>query len=858
MQTPSASDPSFKAILDKLQEQNNRGFLTQLAQLKSERETAGEDADKREEQLDQANENLKNLKDETSSTKESLREGLNNVSDDIIELQDQLDTANDSLSEIATAVTGSKESQNQANLSLVSIKEAITGLKAAVENVGYDVGKDLDSGGLAATISGIGMNTTKLLDELLKEFSLVRKLTEGSVEYSKEAAQYRNTSGRDVESKVSGKTSKDGGFIDFETARDTLSGQGERARKENKLSLISSITTTRSGVKPGDATASSLGADLGSSKAPEVVPTESSRNTSIKRARRERESLTGNVEKGGAAGNDKGEDKSEWQGLFKEIETGFKFFMTDGLSEKPGSGIFQTPSKEVEKKDREAKVSSPRQDNPETDNVTSTGEIQADAAKSDLELSKQMLDTTKAQLTELKAIREALAPSTPKELTEQKGAPSSTTEKEKEGGGSLLGDLASGAVDMLGKGKGIAGKAAGMGGKILGGLGKAAKFLGPAAAVAGAAYSGFEGYQNTNENFDIKEGEEATTGQKISSTLGGVVSGATLGLLDGKTASQGIHKAGAAVGDFFGGIGGKVKGAYGDAKETVEQAKNFVGDTAYTVGATAGANIDKYTGLSKQVGKAKDFLGIKPDTSQVSDAEGTKTFDKEGNLIKQASPTFMGSSIETDVRTGDVTSKYSQGPMQVAQTKFAAGGSQSTGSYDLGTAIVKTRKTLTAKQQAEADLASGISPEAPVSSKSTVTGEAVAAQPKSVDEIAMAEAKKYGRDTPNIDDKKAARLLAQPKSLEQEIKENPMLAMRAGRSDLMPADANNSGKMVAKTSTENADMGREAGKGGANNTVVSNNVSSNNTTKIVPMKASPRPEYTGSSLDRYTNRISVY
>ena len=233
MQTPSASDPSFKAILDKLQEQNNRGFLTQLAQLKSERETAGEDADKREEQLDQANENLKNLKDETSSTKESLREGLNNVSDDIIELQDQLDTANDSLSEIATAVTGSKESQNQANLSLVSIKEAITGLKAAVENVGYDVGKDLDSGGLAATISGIGMNTTKLLDELLKEFSLVRKLTEGSVEYSKEAAQYRNTSGRDVESKVSGKTSKDGGFIDFETARDTLSGQGERARKEN-------------------------------------------------------------------------------------------------------------------------------------------------------------------------------------------------------------------------------------------------------------------------------------------------------------------------------------------------------------------------------------------------------------------------------------------------------------------------------------------------------------------------------------------------------------------------------------------------------------------------------------------------
>ena len=64
---------------------------------------------------------------------------------------------------------------------------------------------------------------------------------------------------------------------------------------------------------------------------------------------------------------------------------------------------------------------------------------------------------------------------------------------------------------------------------------------------------------------------------------------------------------------------------------------------------------------------------------------------------------------------------------------------------------------------------------------------------------------------------------------------------------------------VIKTSTENADMAREAsGKGGANNTVVSNNVSSNNTTKFVPIKSSPRAENTGSALDRYTSRIAVY
>ena len=68
-----------------------------------------------------------------------------------------------------------------------------------------------------------------------------------------------------------------------------------------------------------------------------------------------------------------------------------------------------------------------------------------------------------------------------------------------------------------------------------------------------------------------------------------------------------------------------------------------------------------------------------------------------------------------------------------------------------------------------------------------------------------------------------------------------------------------SGSDLAKTSTENNDMEREASKGtGGNNTVVSNNVSSNNTTKYVPMKASPRPESQGSALDRYQNRITVY
>jgi hypothetical protein len=69
MQTPAASDPSFKAFLEKLQEQNNRGFVTQLVQLKAERENAGEDNDKREKQLDDVITSLKDVRSAVTGTK---------------------------------------------------------------------------------------------------------------------------------------------------------------------------------------------------------------------------------------------------------------------------------------------------------------------------------------------------------------------------------------------------------------------------------------------------------------------------------------------------------------------------------------------------------------------------------------------------------------------------------------------------------------------------------------------------------------------------------------------------------------------------------------------------------------------
>ncbi len=87
-------------------------------------------------------------------------------------------------------------------------------------------------------------------------------------------------------------------------------------------------------------------------------------------------------------------------------------------------------------------------------------------------------------------------------------------------------------------GAGIAGnlmKGARLAGRI---ASKAALPLAAAMAIA----DGVGGYQRAGENFDLKKGEEATAGQKASSTAGGVASGLTLGLVSEKDAAQWFGK----------------------------------------------------------------------------------------------------------------------------------------------------------------------------------------------------------------------------------------------------------------------------------------------------------------------------
>ena len=479
----------------------------------------------------------------------------------------------------------------------------------------------------------IGENQTKLLVELNKESSLTRKITEGSVEYDKEAAQYRNTSGRDIESKVSGKTSKAGGFIDFETARDTLSGQGKRVREENTFTL-NPISYT-----PGKATAKSMATKVDGGR------------------------------KGvSSAKVDNDLESSKYQGFFEELKNGLKFLVTDGLSEKPGYGIFQKPPTEVIKKEREAKVATPKQVNSEADNITSTDEIQADTAKSDLELTRQLLDSTREQLVELKAIREALAPSIPAELVEQKSTPLFSKEE----------DQAS--IDL-------------------------------------------PGIPDVNFPRRTSTGPGKSVGRKT---------------------------------------GGKVP-----------STKVPSGTSKLGVGLKVGGGLLAGAGLALGAYEASEFL--------------------------------------EETGYGD---KMKEGAGQKAEKAFRENVAPT----------IDPAKAGVTKDQAKAALENG-SP----------------------------------RDIEKLGGKEALMKIAGLAPVVGVSTEQAAVA-RSDYASVDPRRVDSAGKNIAQTSTENADMAREASSkpAGGGGTIVSNNVSSNNTTKIVPMKASPRPEYTGSSLDRYTNRITVY
>ena len=283
------------------------------------------------------------------------------------------------------------------------------------------------------------------------------------------------------------------------------------------------------------------------------------------------------------------------------------------------------------------------------------------------------------------------------------------------------------------------------------------------------------------------------------------------------TAAEGVTK----TQDFTGGEQASRPGAKGGIRDEIDR-KN---DSMQSDGAKIRA-LQKRGYTDKDLGRDDTLT-----TNYIKDDEGKKYPLKNLGLYEAVVKKELDAPIKAKTKDGQVIPKATVDGKPAAAAKGAT--------FDSNAASDKEFEAANADQDATEKYASNL------------------------DKIAMAEAKKYGRATPDISDRRAAQIIARREAIKTAgagVTEGTIKGLEVTPEGVLKGGkVSKAGQEVAKTTTENTDMTREASRGGGNNnTIVSNNVNNNNTTKFVPMMPSARPEQTGSALDRFTNRISVY
>ena len=155
-----------------------------------------------------------------------------------------------------------------------------------------------------------------------------------------------------------------------------------------------------------------------------------------------------------------------------------------------------------------------------------------------------------------------------------------------------------------------------------------------------------------------------------------------------------------------------------DAKKMSADAKGMQAQTAPAPQAT-----NEQTGMSRFLSIVTEGKGLQPiveeiedlgngaqkktnpdGTYEIGDGSGLKLYSADGKLLKVISPTFNGFSTETDTASGEVTTRYNSGPMDVQQTKDKTGkviATKSTADLGLGTlGYEKDRNDITTKSWA--------------------------------------------------------------------------------------------------------------------------------------------------------------
>ena len=302
--------------------------------------------------------------------------------------------------------------------------------------------------------------------------------------------------------------------------------------------------------------------------------------------------------------------------------------------------------------------------NAEADNIQSPQEIIAETSKDSLDLTKQLLDTTKESLTQLKSIREAL---TPTGVDQQPATPQAApidTPTTESSGLSLLDQF--GNPFEKGKSSTPAGKVstpkASLGSRIVSGAkGLASKIPGGALAGAGVGIAGMAGEYVGGK---LEEAGYEKSGAAVS-TLGTAAKYGGMGMAIGSI----VPGVGTAIGGAIGGAVGLGMGLYENAGKIFGSKKESEDKNPFVEKAKS----------SKQ---AKELQKLNKDGKYTFTASGrnVNVFDKEsGELVQtiQAPDNVTGAELivaaELDKKSTTTKASLNENKTKIAGEDYVEG-----------------------------------------------------------------------------------------------------------------------------------------------------------------------------------------
>lgn len=355
--------------------------------------------------------------------------------------------------------------------------------------------------------------------------------------------------------------------------------------------------------------------------------------------------------------------------------------------------------------------------------------------------------------------------------------------------------------------------------KVGSGIAKAARVLpgvGLAVGAGIAAYEGVQGFTNAEDTLGI-EAREATLGEKVSAAGGGIVEGLSFGLVSGKSA-----------GNFFAGM----FGAGPDAEEKEKEAQKAV---------EAGVPAEQAAQVAEQI-VSDDFGAMAASMMSVT------PIDKNASVNK-AQPQSVSDDFDSMAASMTSITPISEDTSVIKKTQPpSTAGAIATANIRGADPDFKYIEEQRRKRE-------GVKPATTITGETTPPKIEASAKPTFQD-LAMEEAKKFGRDKPNVDDRKAAALKFKAQQLEGKSEGMVKGTLPSQASPVSPPSASvEPSKTVSTISQENADMRTESP---SVQPVIINNQSSvsSNQQSFTPLRTTPRPN--NNSFERKQMAVSDY